>query len=172
MANAHDERETGDDSTAPMMETPGYNRGSPLNPSRILPSMSPPRNTSDLLRASGTPGVDEDFISLKQENGSSSDQTIKMDRLIRLRRYSAKRISAEKRRNSGGPKTFVPKFGMGWSPPVPYDPLRRLGAHGHMPHATCGNAWANRGQPMGHGYDIRVIVVHCDRHYGSWDPHA
>ena len=59
-------------------------------------------------------------------------------RLIRLRRYSAKRISAEKRRNSGGPKTSVPKFGMGWSPPVPYDPLRRLGAHGHMPHATCG----------------------------------
>jgi hypothetical protein len=64
--------------------------------------------------------------------------TIELRRLIRLRRYSAKRILAEKRRNSGGPKTSVPKFGMGWSPPVPYDPLRRLGAHGHMSYATCG----------------------------------
>ena len=86
-------------------------------------------------------------------------------RLIRLRRYSAKRISAEKRRNSGGPKTSVPKFGMGWSPPVPYDPLRSPWSH-----ATCYmwyRAWANQGQSMGHGYGIRVIVVHCDRHHES-----
>ena len=73
-------------------------------------------------------------------------------RLIRLRRYSAKRISAEKRRNSGGPKTSVPKFGMGWSPHVPYDHLRSSWSH-----ATCYmwcNAWANQGQPMGHGYGV------------------
>ena len=70
MANSHDERETGDDSTA-RMETPGYNRGSPHNPSRILPSMSPPRNTSDLLRASGIPGMnDTGFSPFAQSNDS------------------------------------------------------------------------------------------------------
>jgi hypothetical protein len=86
-------------------------------------------------------------------------------RVIRLRRYSAKRISADKRRHSGGPKTSVPKFGMGWSLLVPYDPL-----WSPWSHATCYmwcNAWANQDEPMGHGYDIRVILVHCNRHHGS-----
>jgi hypothetical protein len=73
-----------------------------------------------------------------RSSGGPDQCTHTLRRLIRLRRYSAKRISAEKRRNSGGPKTSVPKFGMGWSPPVPYDLLQRLGAHGQMPHATCG----------------------------------
>jgi hypothetical protein len=86
-------------------------------------------------------------------------------RVIRMGRYSAKRISAEKRRNSGGPKTSVPKFSMGWSPPVPFDPLRSPWSH-----ATCCmwcNAWTNQGLPMDHGYDIRVILVHRDRHHDS-----
>ena len=86
-------------------------------------------------------------------------------RVIRLRRYSANRYSAEKRRISGGSNTSVPKFGMGWSPSVPYGPLLSPWSH-----ATCYmwcNTWANHDQPMGHGYGIRVIVVHCGRHHDS-----
>jgi hypothetical protein len=45
-------------------------------------------------------------------------------------------------------------------------PTAPFGAHGHInSHATCYmwcNARAKQGQPMGHGYDIRVILVHCD----------
>ena len=63
-----------------------------------------------------------------------------------------------------GPKPASQNLAWGGALPCPMTPL---GAHGHMPHATCGNAWANRGQPMGHGYDIRVIVVHCDRYHNS-----
>ena len=76
MATSSDERETGDDSTAPI-GTPGYNRGSPLNPSRILPSMSPPRNTSDILRASGIPGMnDTGFSPFGQDNDSIQQQNM------------------------------------------------------------------------------------------------
>ena len=73
MANSYYERDTGDYSTDPV-GTSGFNRGSLQtlqNPSRIIPSMSPQRNISDRLRASGNPGVDEDFISLKQETDTS-----------------------------------------------------------------------------------------------------
>ena len=73
MATSDDERETGDDSTAPM-GTPGYNRGSPLNPSMILPSMSPPRNTSALLRASGIPGMNDTGFSPFVQNNDSIQQ--------------------------------------------------------------------------------------------------
>ena len=83
MANSYYERDTGDDSTDPV-GTSGFNRGSLQNPSRIMHSMSPQRHTSDLfsdlLRASGNPGIDEDFSSLKQENGSLSNQIINMDK--------------------------------------------------------------------------------------------
>jgi len=58
MANSYYERDTGDDSTDPV-GTSGFNRGSLQNPSRIMPSMSPERNISDLLRASRNPGDDE-----------------------------------------------------------------------------------------------------------------
>jgi hypothetical protein len=47
-SDSDDDRETGDESTAPQ-GTPGYNLGSPNNPSRILPGMSPPKETSDFL---------------------------------------------------------------------------------------------------------------------------
>ena len=73
MANSYYERVMGVNSTDPI-GTSGYNRGSLQtiqNSSRIMPSMSPRRNISDRLRASGNLGVDEDFISLKQETGTS-----------------------------------------------------------------------------------------------------
>ena len=73
MANSYYERVMGVNSTDPI-GTSGYNRGSLQtiqNSSRIMPSMSPRRNISDRLSASGNPGVDEDFISLKQETDTS-----------------------------------------------------------------------------------------------------
>ena len=69
MVDSDDEMDAGDDSTAPL-GTPGFNRGFPQNPSRILHNMSPQRNTSDLLRASGIPGMSEGFSPFGQDNDS------------------------------------------------------------------------------------------------------
>ena len=76
MANSYYERVMGVNSTDPI-GTSGYNSSALgslqtiQNSSRIMPSMSPRRNISDRLKASGNPGVDEDFISLKQETDTS-----------------------------------------------------------------------------------------------------
>jgi hypothetical protein len=69
MVDSDDERDAGDDSTAPL-GTPGLNRGSSHNPSRILHNMSPQRNTSDLLRAGEIPGMSEGFSPFGQDNDS------------------------------------------------------------------------------------------------------
>ena len=64
MADSEDDRETGDESTA-QLGTPGYNLGSPHNPSRMLPGISPPREPSDFLPTSELrlPGMNEGFFS-------------------------------------------------------------------------------------------------------------
>ena len=75
MVDSDDEMDAGDDSTAPL-GTPGFNRGFPQNPSRILHNMSPQRNTSDLLRASGIPGKSEGFSPFGQDNDSIQQQNM------------------------------------------------------------------------------------------------
>ena len=63
------EVDAGNDTTASLRGTPGYDIGSPLNPTRIIHSMSPSRNASDLLRASGIPGMnDTGFSPFGQDN--------------------------------------------------------------------------------------------------------
>jgi hypothetical protein len=65
------EVDAGNDTTASLRGTPGYDIGSPLNPTRIIHSMSPSRNTSDLLRPSGIPGMnDTGFSPFAQSNDS------------------------------------------------------------------------------------------------------
>ncbi len=65
------EVDAGNDTTASLRGTPGYDIGSPLNPTRIIHSMSPSRSTSDLLRPSGIPGMnDTGFSPFAQSNDS------------------------------------------------------------------------------------------------------
>ena len=69
MVDSDDERDAGDDSTAPL-GTPGFNQGSPQNPSRMMPNISPQRNTSDFLGTSGIPGMGEGFSPFGQDKDS------------------------------------------------------------------------------------------------------
>ena len=69
MVDSDDERDAGDDSTAPL-GTPGFNLGSPQNPARIVPNISPQRSSSDFLRTTGIPGMGEGFSPFGPDNDS------------------------------------------------------------------------------------------------------
>jgi hypothetical protein len=75
MVDSDDERDAGDDSTAPL-GTPGFNQGSPQNPSRMMPNISPQRNTSDFLGTSGIPGMGEGFSPFGPNNDSIRKQNM------------------------------------------------------------------------------------------------
>jgi hypothetical protein len=75
MVDYDDERDARDDSTAPL-GTPGFNLGSPQNPSRFTHNISPQRSTSGFLRASGIPGMGEGFSPFGQDNDSIQQQNM------------------------------------------------------------------------------------------------
>jgi hypothetical protein len=75
MVDFDDVRDAGDDSTAPL-GTPGFNLGSPQNPSRMMPNISPQRNSSDFLRTTEIPGMGEGFSPFGPDNDSMRNQNM------------------------------------------------------------------------------------------------
>jgi hypothetical protein len=77
MTDSEEKRDTGDESTA-QLGTPGYGLGSPQNPSRMIPGISPPRESSDFLPTSELrlPGMNEEFSPFGPANDSVRNQNM------------------------------------------------------------------------------------------------
>jgi hypothetical protein len=75
MADSEDERDMGDESTA-QLGTPGFGMGFPQNPSRMIPDISPPRDSSDFLPTSELPGLDEGFSPFAPADESVRNQNM------------------------------------------------------------------------------------------------